>query len=43
MSSAVALYIRGLVEMCEVEGVELHWTWIGKSGCSLLISETGFL
>ena len=28
MSSTVALY--GLVEMCEVEGVELYWTWIGK-------------
>ena len=30
MSSAVALYILGLVEMGEVEGVELYWTWIGK-------------
>ena len=29
VSSAVA-YILGLVEMCEVEGVELYWTWIGK-------------
>ena len=31
MSSAVALYILGLVEMSEVEGVELYWTWIGKT------------
>ena len=30
MSSAVALYILGLVEMSEVEGVELYWTRIGK-------------
>ena len=30
MSSAVVLYILGLVEMSEVEGVELYWTWIGK-------------
>ena len=30
MSSAVALYILGVVEMCKVEGVELYWTWIGK-------------
>ena len=21
---------KGLVEMCEVESVELCWTWIGK-------------
>ena len=26
----VALYILGLVEIFEVEGVELYWTWIGK-------------
>ena len=30
MSSAVPFYILGLVEMCEVEGVELYWTWISK-------------
>ena len=30
MSSAVALYILGISEMYEVEGVELYWTWIGK-------------
>ena len=32
MRSAVALYkfYQGLVEICEVEGVELYWTWIGK-------------
>ena len=30
MSSPVALYILGVVEMNEVEGVELYWTWIGK-------------
>ena len=29
VSSAVA-YILGLAEMCEVEGVELYWTKIGK-------------
>ena len=28
MSSAVALYIYLLVEMCEVEGLEVYWTWI---------------
>ena len=30
VSSAVALYIKGLVETCQVEGVELYRTWIGK-------------
>ena len=30
VSSAVALYILGISEMYEVEGVELYWTWIGK-------------
>ena len=30
MSSVVALYILGVSEMYEVEGVELYWTWIGK-------------
>ena len=30
LSSAVALYILGISEMYEVEGVELYWTWIGK-------------
>ena len=29
---ALNLYITfyGLVEMCEVEGVGLYWTWIAK-------------
>ena len=30
MSRAVALYVLGVSEMNEVEGVELYWTWIGK-------------
>ena len=30
MSSPVALYILGVVEMSEAEGVELYWTCIGK-------------
>ena len=32
MSSAVASYkfYKGLVDISEVEGVELYWTWIGK-------------
>ena len=30
MSSAVALYIVGVCLLCEVEGVELYWTWIDK-------------
>ena len=30
VSSVVALYILGVSEMYEVEGVELYWTWIGK-------------
>ena len=30
MSSAVTVYMLGVDEMCEVEGVELYCTWIGK-------------
>ena len=32
MSSAVAWYniILGVCWFCEVEGVELYWTWIDK-------------
>ena len=30
MSSAVALCIVGVCWLCEVEGVELYWTWIDK-------------
>ena len=30
VSSAVALYLLGVVETYEVEGVELYGTWIGK-------------
>ena len=32
------VYFRGWLR-CEVEGVELYWTWIWQyNGCSLLIS-----
>ena len=30
VSSVVALYILGVSEMYEVEGVELYWTLTGK-------------
>ena len=36
MSGAVT-YILGLVEMCEVEGVELYWTLIGKIIMGLVV------